>query len=175
MKSHHIPALIVLPAAILLLAGCGDQASNARADGQSGQPAQTDAAVAQHRSMGRARWDDREVLFANVECEEVDGHWRYSARNQEALLRGSRNQVEPEQASTARTVVQLRIYREDERWLDFHILDNLRIGGERLIGEVEASADGISGKSLMIAANTAAGDLYPYPEGIEVEFELDCP
>ena len=175
MNDQRLLAVAALSSSLLLLVGCGNGSSDAGTSEETAQTAPASAAVSPQRSMGLARWDDREVLFANVECEETDGHWRYSARNPEALLRGSRNQVEPEHAATARTVVQLRIYREDERWLDFHMLDNLRIDGARLMGEVEANAEGISGKTLMIAANTPAGDLYPYPEGIEVEFELECP
>ncbi len=175
MNNQGSVTIAALSSSVLLLAGCGNEASNAGASGEITQTAPASAAASHNRRMGHVRWDGREVLFTNVECEEIDDHWHYSARNQEALLRGSKNQFQPEHASTATTVVRLRIYREDQRWLDFHILDNLRIDGEPLIGAVEADAEGISGTTLMIAANTAAGDIYPYPEGIEVEFQLDCP
>ncbi len=44
-----------------------------------------------------------------------------------------------------------------------------------LVGDIESSTEGFSGQTLLIAANAAAGHSYPYPEGIEVEFEVNGP
>jgi hypothetical protein len=164
-----------LVAAALLLSACGNGSQVEQSNNDPARETQARPATTNQPVMGHVRWYDRESRLSRVECSESDDHWQYNARNAEVWLRASRNQKEPERAPTARTVIQLTIYREDEPNLGFHMLDNMTDQGKHLIGQVEAGPEGIAGRTLMTAANSAAGRDYPFPEGIEIEFELNCP
>ncbi len=176
MKGRYLISMSILTGLVMLLAGCGDEPRDMQTEDSPDQQAQqARASAGSERVMGHVRWYDREVVLSNVQCTERDGRWNYSASNNELRFSGWRSQSEPEHAATARTVVQLRIQRDDEPTLSFHMMDNQQINGERMLQDVEAGAHGIAGKTHMIAANTPTGDEYPYPEGIMVEFELNCP
>lgn len=164
-----------LACATLLLSACGHENQLDPSNGDLSQPAQSRDQGPNQPVMGYVRWYDRESLLTTVECSDSDEHWQYDARTADVWVRASRNQQEPEHASIARTVIRMTIYRDGEPNPVFHILDNLTNEGRHLIGDISAGPEGISGRTLMIAANPAAGREYPFPEGIEVEFEMNCP
>ncbi len=166
--------ITILASLVLLLSACGDDSQQRHADSDPDQNSKARASATSERVMGYVRWYDRESVFSRVECSERDG-WNYSASNNEVGLYAWRNPNEPERASTARTTIRLRITRGDDPNLRFHMLDNMSHDGGLLIGDVEADSEGISGQTLVVAANTPTGYDYPWPEGIEIEFELNCP
>jgi hypothetical protein len=170
--------IAILTSLVLLLSACGNEGQQLQADSDPDQNSPARASATSERVMGYVRWYDRESVFSRVECSDRSGDldgWHYSARNNEVGLRAWRNPNEPEHASTARTTIGLWINREDDPNLRFHMLDNMSHDSGLLIGDVEADSEGISGQTLVVAANTPTGYEYPWPEGIEIEFELNCP
>ncbi len=182
MRTRFQALGITLAGLVLLLSACGNE-QEPKPDGGAGsdqgrsnqqQPAPARATAANERVMGRVRWDDQDHTVQQVGCDLSHGACTVRGRGEGFQLRvelhgqEERSQVDldPDQP----LMVNLRIDQEEGPHLSFTMNSN-----HRLMGEVEGGQAGYAGLTHLVAANNAAGRLYPYPEGIEVEFELNCP
>jgi hypothetical protein len=168
-KLHSIFVLVCLA---VPLSGCGEQGRHVESDGDQQTPAS--ASSGNDRAMGQLRWDDQERTIPQVTCELSHGAWTVRGRGDGFQLRvelhGQEGRSETDLDPGQPLMVNLRLDQEEGPHLSLTMNSN-----HRLMGEVEGGQAGYSGQTKLIAANNAAGRLYPYPEGVEIEFELNCP
>ncbi|AHF00312.1 hypothetical protein THITH_16790 [Thioalkalivibrio paradoxus ARh 1] len=164
---------ITLTSLVLLLSACGGDGAQQQA-GSDGEQQPALASGGSDRIMGHARWNGQEHAVSQVTCELSHGAWTVRGRGDGFQLRvellGQEERSETDLDPSQAMMVNLRLDQEDGPNLSLTMNSN-----HRLMGEVEGGQAGYSGQTLLVAANNAAGRLYPYPEGIEVEFELNCP
>ena len=174
MKRVFLISIFSLGSLVLLLSGCGEDSIQQRGNGDPDQQPQARASAGNDRVMGSIRWEDQERVISQVTCDLSHGAWTVLGRGDDFRLRvelhGQEDRTAANLDSSKPLMVNLRLDREGEPNLSFSMNSN-----HNLMGEVEGGAEGYSGRTLLVAANNAAGRLYPYPEGIEAEFELNCP
>lgn len=165
---------IFLAAGALLLSACADDHPSGAEDGESSQRPEGQAAPIAGRVMGQVRWDDQERQISQVSCALDHGAWTVRGRGDDFRLIVELHGQEERNKSTLDPsqplMVNLRLDQHEGPNLSFTMNSN-----HRLMGQVQGGSGGYSGQTLLVAANAAAGRLYTYPEGIEVDFEMNCP
>jgi hypothetical protein len=174
MKRITLATIFSLASLVLLLSGCGEDRAQQQSSNDSGQQPQARAPAGNDRVMGSIQWDDQERVISQVTCDLSHGAWTVLGRGDDFRFRvelhGQEDRTVASLDPSKPLMVNFRLDREEEPNLSFTMNSN-----HNLMGDVDGGAEGYSGRTLLVAANNAAGRLYPYPEGIEVEFELNCP
>jgi hypothetical protein len=174
MRTRFLARSITLTGLVALLSACSDEGVQQQTGSDQGQQTAVRAAAANDRIMGHARWDGQERTMPQVTCELSHGAWTVRGRGDGFQLRvelhGQEGRSVTDLDPGQPLMVNLRLDQEEGPHLSFTMNSN-----HRLMGEVEGGQAGYAGQTKLVAANNAAGRLYPYPEGIEVEFELNCP
>ena len=165
---------IFLAAAALLLSACADDHPSQAEDGEPSQRPQGQAAPGTSRVMGQVRWHDQERQISQVSCDLDHGAWIVRGRGDgfrlTVELHGQEERTESTLDHDQPLMVNLRLDQADGPNLSFTMNSN-----HRLMGAIDGGSEGYSGRTLLVAANAAAGRLYAYPEGIEIEFDMQCP
>lgn len=172
-KTFH-PVVLTLTSLTMLLAACSSESSQQPAENGQTQQAPPNAPSDSERIMGYVRWDALDLKIRQVECRLLEGAWSAEGRGNgfrfSAALHGQWDRNMDDLDFDQIRSVAFRIDQEENGNLNFSIGTT-----HNLAGDIEGSTEGFSGRTRLMPVNAAASQKYPYPEGIDVEFEINCP